>query len=358
MKRWFLCVAWMTLCFGATVSTSSESKIAPADYARANAVMVEAHTLPRYEKLHLATDMFAITARAFCIRPGEELSTLRSSYHDLMDAWMGIQHVRFGPVEYHMRSFRFYFWPQGRGKVSDAVANAVADDDLLFSTGFSQTNVVVQGLMAAEVLLFDEKYLATDGRACTLLRAVSENMKTMAAEILTEWRMGDDAFAWMIRNPGPDNPFFENHVEGTFAYFQGLLDSLELIHDINLKAVIGDDAGSVRPAMAESRWSGRSQRNTVVSLEALQSLYGTAALGELTARVAPDLDRLLRKAFRLTVAAAQDVGLPVEEAAADPLLRLRLATLSLRVRALHQILRDRLAPALGFTIGFNSLDGD
>ena len=104
--------------------------------------------------------------------------------------------------------------------------------------------------------------------------------------------------------PGPDNPQFEDHAAGTLAFFQSLHDSLQLIHDVNLKPVIGESAATVRPVLAESRLSGRSQRNIVVTLEALQALYlgeAGAGLGELTAAADPKLDRLMRKAFRLTL---------------------------------------------------------
>ena len=94
-----------------------------------------------------------------------------------------------------------------------------------------------------------------------------------------------------------------------------------MIYDINLKPVIGDSERTVRPVLAESRLSGRSQRNIAVTLEALQALYageGGAGLGDLTADADPKLDRLMRKAFRLTLATAQSIDGPVEESAADP----------------------------------------
>ena len=137
--------------------------------------------------------------------------------------------------------------------------------------------------------------------------------------------------------------------------------SLQLTFDVNLKPVIGESAQDVRPVLAESRLSGRSQRNIVVTLETLQALYlgeGSAGLGDLAAGADPKLDRLMRKAFRLTLATARSIDGSVENAAGDPALRPPVEKLATQVQALKQIVRDRLAPALGLAVGFNALDGD
>ena len=364
MNRAFLPLALIGLLVLWATSDSHAQEIAPADYARVNAALVETHALPRYERLATATDAFAGAAEAFCTGESDaDHHRLRAAFHNTMDAWMGVQHLRFGPVDSRMRGFRFYFWPQARNKVGEAVAELVADgeDDAGLAARIGRTNVAVQGLLAAEVLVYDGRYLGADAKGCGLLTAVAANMRTMATGILAEWRDGDDAFARLMTTPGPNNPHFEDHAAGTLAFFQGLHDSLQLIYDINLKPVIGDSAQSVRPVLAESRLSGRSQRNIVVTLEALQAVYlgeGSAGLGELTAVADPKLDRLMRKAFRLTLATARSIEGRVEQAATDPARRPLVQKLAKQMQALKQIVRDRLAPALGLAVGFNALDAD
>ena len=345
------------------VSAWGQQEIAPADYARVNAALAETHAVPRYEQLAAAKEAFATAARALCDGTDDaSRAQARAAFHDAMDAWMGVQHLRFGPIETFNRAYRFYFWPQARAKAANAVAEFVAageEDERL--ARIDRANVAVQGLLAAEVLLHDERYLGADAEGCGLLSAVAANMRTMAAEILADWREGDAPFAGLMAAAGPDNPQFEDHAAGTLAFFQSVHDSLQLIHDIKLKPVIGESAETVRPVLAESRLSGRSQRNIVVTLEALKALYlgeGGAGLGDLTAAADPKLDRLMRKAFRLTLATAQSIDGPVENAAADPALRPPVEKLAKQVRALRQIVRDRLAPALGLAVGFNALDGD
>ena len=364
MNRAFLPLALIGLLVLWATSGSHAQEIAPADYARVNAALVETHAVPRYERLAVATGAFVVAAEAFCAgESSADQERLRAGFHDAMGAWMGVQHLRFGPVDSRMRGFRFYFWPQARNKVGEAVAELVAagEDDAALTARIGRTNVAAQGLLAAEVLVYGGRYLGADAKGCGLLTAVAANMRTMAAGILSEWREGDGAFARLMTTPGPDNPHFEDHAAGTLAFFQGLHDSLQLIYDINLKPVIGDSAQSVRPVLAESRLSGRSRRNIVVTLEALQALYlgeGSAGLGELTAVADPKLDRLMRKAFRLTLATAQSIEGPVEQAAVDSAHRPQVQKLAKQMQALKQIVRDRLAPALGLSVGFNALDGD
>ncbi len=347
---------------------SGEERIEPAAYARVNAALVETHVLPRYARLSAATEAFAVAARDFCASGGETgRARAQARFHDAMGAWMGVQHLRVGPVELFMRGYRFYFWPQARGKVAQAVREAITagGDAALLPPRIDQANVAVQGLLAAEVLLYgDERLGAESGpgsRGCWLLTAAAENMRIMAADILAGWRAGEAPFARFVANPGPENPYFLDHREATLAFFQSLYDGLQLIADVKLKPVIGDTAQSARPRSAESRLSGRSLGNVIDNLGALQALYhgeGGAGLGGLTRAADSKLDRLLRRAFRLTLATARSIDRPLEKAAIDPSLRPKAEKLALQVRALKQIVRDRLAPALGLAVGFNALDGD
>ena len=165
-----------------------------------------------------------------------------------------------------------------------------------------------------------------------------------------------------MTHPGPKNEYFQDHKEATGAFFKSLHDSLQLIAHVKLKPVIGDSPEKVRPRLAESRLSGRSLGNVIDNLAALGALYegeNGPGLGDLTRTADPKLHKLLRKAFRVTLQhRTRAIGRPIEEAAADAALRPKAEKLALQVRALRQIVRDRLAPALGFPVGFNALDGD
>ena len=342
--------------------------IEPGAYARVNAALVEAHVLPRYARLSAATETFVMATRDFCAaRDQAGRARAQARFHDAMDAWMGVQHLRFGPIERFMRAYRFYFWPQARGKVAEAISVLIATGDPAahLPSRLSQASVVVQGLLAAETLLFDDQYLGAESEdsaiGCGLLKSTAVNMHRMADEIVAEWQEGELPFNELLAEPGSYNPHFQDHREATLVFFKSLNDSLQLIADVKLKPVIGGSIQAARPHYAESRLSSRSLRNVIGNLEALRALYlgeGGLGLGDLTVTVDPKLDRLLRKAFRLTIATASSIDCPLEEAAADPELWPKAKKLTTQVQALRQIVRDRLAPALELSVGFNALDGD
>ena len=324
---------------------------------RVNAALVENHVLPRYRLLSAATGNLAAAAKAFC--GGEAtLDAARAGFHEAMDAWMGVRHLRFGPVELSMRVFRFYFWPQARGKVAGAIRAATEDKDYAATLPerIGRTNAALQGLLAAEALLYGEPRAVRNGPGCRLLEAATGNMRVMAADVLAEWQDGDAPFSRIVTTPGNAN--FADHREATLAFFKSLHDGLQFVADVKLKPVVG---AAGRPRLAESRLSGRSLRNVIQNLESLQAMYlgeNGPGLGELARAGDPKLDNLMRKAFRITIGTARSIGRPLEEAAASPSLKPKAGKLAVQVQALRQIARDRLAPALGFSIGFNALDGD
>ena len=331
---------------------AAAERLAPADYARVNAALVANHVLPRYARLSAATSGFAARAEAYCADGGAtKPAALRAALDETMRAWMAVQHLRFGPVGYLHRAQRFHFWPQARGKVANAVARALAGGRAaLEAARFARSNAAVQGLLGAEALVHDGRYAGADRKGCPLLRAVAGNMQRMAAGIAAEWRGGDAPFARTVTGPGPHNDNFANHREATLAFFRSLHDGLQFIADVRLTPVLGAAPDKARPHYAESRLSRRSMQNIVESLEALRALYqgdGGPGLGDLARIADPKLDRLMRRAFRITAGTARSIGRPLEEAVEDPALRPKVRKLALQVRALRQIVRDRLAAALG-----------
>ena len=369
MMRTLHRIALVALTLTATAPSAGGAPLDTGAFARVNASLVKNHVLPRYARLAAATEAFARASRDLCAAPGEATASerARERFQDALGAWMGIEHIRFGPIEVLMRGHRFHFWPQARAKVTAAVRGVIAagDEAAIQPSRLSKANVAIQGLLAAEVLLYGDDALRAGGGAgpmgCALLTAVAANMRAMAADIRDGWRHGSDAFARTVTRPGPKNAYFEDHEEATRAFFKSLHDSLQLIADVKLKPVIGDSPEKVRPRLAESRLSGRSLGNVLDNLAALRALYegeGGPGLGDLTATADAKLHKLLRKAFRVTLGTARSIGRPLEEAAADAALRPRTKKLTLQVRALRQIVRKRLAPALDFPVGFNALDGD
>lgn len=362
IARPMLALAFLTLAAPAVAG----DRPPPEAFAAVNAALAENHLRPRYERLSQVAKDFEAAVGRLCAEPGNSaLSEAKARFHTLMDAWMDAEHLRFGPAELFMRVYRFHFWPEARGKVNKTLARLLADEAAASPSAIRQASVAGQGLMAAEALLYGpgatESEPGGSAAGCRLLRAIAGNMREMADGMDRDWWRGERPFIELFAGPGPENPYFESHGEAALAFLKSLHDGLQRVVDLKVAPVIGKGAGMVRPHLAESRRSGRSLRNIVGNLKALQDLYAGGAgagIAALLPKSERKLERLLHKGFRATVATAQSIEGPLEAAAADPAQRKTVEKLRVQVQALRQIVRDRLAKALGLPIGFNALDGD
>jgi predicted lipoprotein len=340
-------------------------------YRRLNHDLVRHHVIPRYVRLRDATAAFDTAVKKFCAaRNAGGLAAVRAGFNTAMDAWMGVQHLRFGPSELETRAQRLYFWPEARGRVAGAVRDLLAggDANALTRERLPNASAAAQGLPAAEYLLYtDAKALvaADDGgaRRCALLAAIARNVRGIAGAILRDWRGGAVDYAHVIDAPGAGNVYYDSPKAATGDLFKSLHLGLELIFDAKLIPVVGKKGAGGKPQLAESRASGRSLRNVILNLEALRALYmgegGLGFSGVLKAHGPdPKMDPLMRKAFAATLATARSIGKPLDRAATDAAERPKVAKLLLQLRALKQITRTLVAEDLDLPLGFNALDGD
>ena len=361
----------VALALSLWIGSAAAEGLSEQDYAQVNAAVVQQHVLPRYQALAGAAEALDVAAGAHCAHSdGDGLEELRREYQATMDAWMGIQHVQFGPIELFQRGYRLYFWPRGQGRIAGAVDELLAsrDESRFAEAAFRKASVAVQGLPAMEQLLYSEaRVFGASGEAqwrCRLLTAISANLRDMTAEIVADWQGGRVAFARSMAEPEPETGYFGSHKDGTLELFKSFYTGLQLIADARLSPVVGQSLETARPRMAESRFSGRSLRNVVLSLEALQALYlgegDEPGLGVLVVQSGRDakLDPLMRRAFEKTLATARAIAPPLGEAVTDPARRSQVETLRTQARAMKQIVETRMATALGLGVGFNALDGD
>ena len=345
---------------------ASGDRPSPEAFAHINAALAENHIRPRYGNLLAQATDFEGAAERLCTRPEPTtMNDARSAFHALMDAWMDVEHLRFGPAELFLRINRFHFWPEARGKVDKVVAGLLADSADISPSRIEKASAAGQGLMAAEMLLYGQDSTESDpggsATGCRLLHAIAGNMRMMAQGMDRDWWRGEPPFVTTFTGPGSDNPYFASHDEAALTLLASLHEGLQRIADLKVTPVVGHDIDNVRPYLAESRLSGRALRNIVLNLEALQDLYTGGegpGMGSLLPSEENKLDTLVRKGFRATLETARSIVGPLEEAAADPAQRDIVEKLQVQVRALGQIVRNRLTRALDLPIGFNALDGD
>ncbi|MGE0724975.1 MAG: imelysin family protein, partial [Alphaproteobacteria bacterium] len=297
------------------------------------------------------------------------LVALRKAYHEGVDSWQAIQHVRFGPVEYLSRAQRFAFWPDNRNAVGRAIGELLAarDPTALAPSAFAKGNVAIQGFPAMERLLFDADAPARIGAAdadggfrCAFLLAIAGNLATMAREVVDGWTRGEDAYARAIAGAGPDGAIYRHPKEATLDLIKSLHLSVEIVADHKLARPLGASLQAARPRLAESWRSERSLANVRIDLQAGAAMIDTAggfADATVAAGDAPLAD-LLRRAFAQTLSTARGIAGTLEAAVADKRRRPAVERLRTETAALKALIARRLTAALDVPIGFNALDGD
>lgn len=302
------------------------------------------HILPAVARFAEATDLLAESARTDCTAPA-----LRPAFQDTFDAWMGISHLQFGPLESGGRSLAIAFWPDPRGMVQHTLAGLIAAQDPAVESAatFAEVSVAGRGLFALEALLYDDKlsgYGAQD-YGCRLAVALAVDLANTGHDLDADWQ----EYAPLLKSAGEaGNTAYLTRREATQELYTALMAGFEFTNDQR----IGRPMGSFdrpRPTRAEAWRSGRSLRNVVLSLDALQGLARKLADGPIPRTEA---------AFAAAQEAATGLDDPIFAGVADPARRLKLEILQQRIATIAHEASAEIGVALGVAAGFNSSDGD
>ncbi len=318
-----------------TLALTLAAPVARADYPET----VRDHILPGYQRLAEATAALATATEASCAT-----EDLAPAYHAAYDAWMGMQHLRFGPVETDGRALAILYWPDPKGSGARAqMALLTGDPAKLAPEVFAEQSVAARGLPALERLLYPDQALPAD--PCPLIRATAADLAQTAATVLAEWQGG---YADQVITAGEaGNPLFQTRKEARQLMFTQIATALEMLDDQRLGRPLGTPEAP-RPERAEARASGRSARNVVLALTALR------AMAQSLTPDAPKTDAGFAHALDL-LAALQD---PVFAGVAEPNARLKVEIIQQAVAHLRELALGELGPELDVGLGFNAADGD
>ena len=340
------------------------------EIAEVNISLAKQHVLPRYQQFLGHAAVFGVVVTQLCDSPPpRDIEPAKVAFQQVMDSWMAVEHIRHGSVILSMRNFRIHFWPSNGGRSARQIQRFVerqrrAD---LTPESFRSASVAVQGLPAAERLLFSQTYRANIVGAvngdfsCHLLAAVAGNLVDIAAALVAGWSDGPGSFQHQIRSAGKPESRYRDHTAATADFIKGMYTTTQVMADLKLDRVLGRSIEKAKPRFAESWRSERSLRNLIVNLVALRALYegeDGPGLKRLVQNKDPALAGLLSRAFNRTLDTARLISEPLVFAVVDPNLRPGVITLAKEVRALKELIRTRLPPAVDVALGFNFLDGD
>ena len=312
-----------------------------ADHAVIARHILGGFVIPRYELLAESAARQASAWSKFCAAPAPQgIAELRTLYLSAADAWSGIEFLRYGPVADNFRIERLSYWPERKNATSRGLTALLAGSEPITPARIAAASVAVQGLPAIERLLFDENsadLLVKEPRRCAAGLAIATNIATLATEIVA---------AWKGLAPTLDVKEF------TTRFVTDLLSLLEIIRDQKLRAVLGADAASAKPRLAEGWRSQRSLHAIALNLDAID------AASQLIYKAAQTKGVVVPGA----IASARDIinGLAGDlgTLATNPTTRWKLYLLLDAIKATRDFALDEIPAAVGITLGFNSLDGD
>lgn len=306
---------------------------------------IEDHALPGYAAFGAAAHGLEDAAKASC---APEDAALRAAYHDAFDAWMAVSHLRFGPAEANGASFTLGFWPDTRGATPKAINRLIGSEDPVVydRAEFGQVSAAARGFFALEQLLYDPTIMVAEPEAarCALVRAVAADIHVLAHGLADGWT----DFRKQLEAPSADGRF-QSDQEAAQAFFKAASEGLQFTHETRLGRPLGT-FDRPRPNRAEARRSERSLRQVQLSIAALEDLSMILVQGQ---PVEPELAQAFAQVR--TTAEIDDKAL---SGVADPVGRLRIEAIATALNDVRAIMALRVAPSLGVSAGFNSLDGD
>lgn len=340
----------------------------PKTYGSLNLALVQQHVLPRYEKLSVAFEWLEQQAQKFCAAPREaNVRVFKTAYHRAMDAWMGIQHIRFGPIDEKYRFFKIQFWPDTHGTIGKQLKKflaKMAQGHTSFEQ-FKAGSVAIQGLPALEQLLFSKSHplfpqTEKNKNRCELSSWIATNLAQIAQEILQEWQE-EGGFQTVIATASAGNEFYLSDKEVAQDFFSSFLTGLQWMEESKLVAPLGKSEKKARPKHSESWRSERSLENILFNLQGLIELYQGGELRNFEGIVCQQDEAAcvrFNEQFQEVAQAANQISMPLSQAVLDPKERVQMAKLRQELKQLFLLAEEDLLHTLKLHLGFNALDGD
>ena len=335
------------------------------DYKALELAAVEVQIAPGFRAFGDRAAALQKTAEAFCRNPdARDLPTLRAGFNAVMDAWQGVQHIGFGPVELFNRGQRVQFWPDKRN-AGDRQLLALIRDRKTAEVTLARLPVIsvgVQGLPALELLLFGEgqsdKLLVPGDDAafrCHLVTLIPANLAAIGNDLAEDFSR-PDGFRAAIEAAGTAASRYANHREAALQLFNALYGQLHAIAEAKLTSPLGAKLDEARAQRGESWRSKRSLRNIVMNLEAVKATFKAAFSPALAAEGKGDVGTRFDTLLDQTIANAKKLP-PMEESVTKPAGWKALADLKAQVKASAKLMEEA-GGALDLQVGFNALDGD
>ncbi|MCJ8168714.1 imelysin family protein [Atopomonas sediminilitoris] len=312
-----------------------------------------------YQAWAESSEQLAKASQQFCADK-QPLDSLQTQWRTTFEHWSALQPAQIGPIAEHNRAWQVQFWPDKKNLVARQVNALLQAQPKLEQAHLEQASVVLQGLSAAEYLLFDATIDLTENsqktRYCGLLSAIGQHQATLARTVSNEWA-GDTGFSALLsKSP---NARFADEQESTAELLRSQVSGLELMKK-KLAVPVGKlTRDIVQPYQAEAWRADASLQSLRAGLHTLRTLWGNEhTLGLRNLAQGQAVQALIDQQHLRTEQAFAKLKQPLQALLPQESGRGLLNKAYAELVDLHRLYEQDLARALNVQMGFNAHDGD
>ena len=325
---------------------------------------IEGYIRPTYADLAAAAARIKTDQAALCATPSTDaLAKTRVDFAVLIENFSRIEFVRFGPIMDESRIDRILFWPDRRGVALRQVQALLAAKDPAATdpAGLRAKSVAVQGFNALEFVLFGtgaEALATAEGAyACAFGAAITTNLSAETAAISAGWQ-APDGIAGAMLDPKPESPAYRS-LDDSLQELAGIfIHGLEATRDLRLNPALGENIEKANPKTLIYPRAGLAKASLQANFTGLETLYTASNIAALLPAGKEAIGTTISGEFAKVDGLFTAMTVPLPDAVGDPVHRPRVAEILALTHGLQKQFADQLAPALGLSAGFSSLDGD
>lgn len=359
MTRITLILGFCLLC---STHALAQTTLLNAGFVKAAEDALELYIRPNVEVFSRETAALTGDLSDMCEDPSaERLADVKRGFRAVAIRHAQVEILRFGPLVEQNRFERLYFWPDRRGLALKRVQRALKDRDesVLDAKNLRQKSVALQGLGGLEFLLFGSgsEGILNDPFRCQFATAVAGSIEQTARELKDAW-FGLQGYETLLLEPGPENEAYRSPREVGAELFNVLKNSVEAIQQIRLMPVVGTSLKKAKPKRA-ALW--RSRLSLPVLIAQIKALEDFQMASGLLANLPGDqtwINESARFEYTNVLARLSEIDGPIANAVIEDDARSKLTYTQTVMSNLTALYAEEAAPALGFSAGFNALDGD
>ena len=324
---------------------------AETDWKAASLKFIDETVVPAYTRFIDGSQGLVDTSGEYCMEQSDvSYDMLIEAYHQVADAWQGIQIYRSGPAQAFNRHSRIQTWP-GVSKITSKQMRlllAAEDESALEPAAFAKSSTALQGFPALERLLFAKAPLQANSYACRVTQTIAVNLRVMGEEMLADW---DGQHKQQMMTAGETGSYLSSAEDVAAELLTDFYTQIYAIGDQKLGRPYAKTR--FRPKRAESWRSMRSLRNIRENTKSAEAYYKSLFMPAMAASEVNQSILALFASAEQTGAALGDGFALAEENHAAEIQKWRDIMDSLR-----KMIQLKMPKVLNITIGFNALDGD